>query len=46
MKKKAFDQYTNSPRQDLWKCIKKTVWRICILMLGHKGLVSGWREAL
>ena len=43
MKKKAFDQYTNSPRQDL---CKKTVWRICILMLGHKGLVSGWREAL
>ena len=33
----ALDCETNSPCQHFRKC-KGTVWRICILMLGCKGL--------
>ena len=33
----ALDCETNSPCQHFRKC-KRTVWRICILMLGCKGL--------
>ena len=35
--KNTLDCYTNSPRQLLMKCME-TLWRICILMSGWKGL--------
>ena len=35
--KETFDYYINSPCKHLWKCMVK-VLRICILMLGFKGL--------